>query len=155
MKILDTNLWVFGTLGTHDEASEWLDAIEAGETTSAISVYMLQEALDAFDRMPDLSAAERDAFKTAFLTRLVRMTGLVEAPSSRDVSTSLLDERRSSTRTQLLAQVLEIQPKDVPIVVLAFEHDEREPTILTNDAAFATFQPAAHNLPNIAIEHVP
>lgn len=155
MKILDTNLWVFGTLGTHEQAVDWLDAIEAGETTSAISAYMVQEALDAFDRVPELSAAERDAFKTEFLTRLVRMTGLLEAPSSRDVSTSLLDDRRSSTRTQLLARVLEIQPKDVPIVVLAFEHDEREPTILTNDATFADLQPADHNLPNISIEHLP
>lgn len=154
MKILDTNLWVFGTLGTHAQAVEWLDAIEAGETTSAINAYMVQEALDAFDRTPGLSAAERDALKTEFLTRLVRMTGLIEAPSSRDFSESVLDDRRSSTRIQLIARILDIQSKDVPIVVLAFEHSEREPTILTNDATFAALTPGDHNLPNISINHV-
>lgn len=154
MKILDTNLWVFGTLGTHAQAVDWLDAIEAGETTPAINAYMVQELLDAFDRTPGLSAAERDAFKTEFLTRLVRMAGLLEAPSSRDISESMLADRRSSTRIQLIARILDIQPKDVPIVVLAFEHSERKPTILTNDATFAALTPADHNLPNISITHV-
>ena len=74
MKILDTNLWVFGTLGTHDQAEMLLDRIESGKVTSAINAYMLQEALEAFDRTPNLSATERDGFKTVFLSRLVRVT---------------------------------------------------------------------------------
>ena len=154
MKILDTNLWVFGTIRTNERAVEELDAIERGETTSAINAYIVQEALAAFDRLQSLSPEERDDAQTLFLTRLSRMTGLIEAPSSRDVAESLLDERRSATHVQLLARVLDIQPKDVPIVVLAFDHYDREPTILTNDAAFAAFDPAAHKLPAISIEHV-
>lgn len=91
MKILDTNLWVFGTLGTNARAERLLDDIEQGETVSAINAYMIQEALEAFDRTPGLTPEERDDVKTLFLTRLTRMTGLVEAPSSRDVVDSLLD----------------------------------------------------------------
>ena len=154
MKILDTNLWVFGTLRTNERAVEVLDAIDRGETTSAINAYIVQEALAAFERTQSLSPTDRDAAQTQFLARLSRMTGLIEAPSSRDVAESLLDERRSATHTRLLAQVLDIQAKDVPIVVLAFDHYDREPSILTNDAAFAAFDPAAHNLPAISVEHV-
>jgi len=94
VKILDTNLWVFGTLRTNEQAAELLAAIDRGETTSAINAYMVQEALSAFDRTQSLSPAERDAVKTRFLTRLTRMTGLIEAPSSRDVSDELLGEKR-------------------------------------------------------------
>ena len=83
------------------------------------------------------------------------MTGLIEAPSSRDVSDALLREQRSAPAVQALARVCGIQPKDVPILVLAFEHREREPTILTNDESFAAFEPAAHSLPELSIEHVP
>lgn len=115
---------------------------------------MIREALDAFDRTPGLTAEERDEVKTLFLTRLTRMTGLTEAPSSRDVTGSLLDQRRSASRTQLLARLTGLQPKDVPIFVLAFEHRERDPTVLTNDADFATFSPREHNLPEITTEHV-
>lgn len=154
MKILDTNLWVFGTLQTHKRATELLDAIERGETTSAINAYIVQEALAAFDRTQSLSPTERDAVKTHFLSRLSRMTGLVEAPSSRDVRDSLLSERRSATRTKLVARILDIQPKDVPILVLAFDHIDREPTILTNDAEFAATDLPSHNLRPISIEHV-
>ena len=50
---------------------------------------MIQEALAAFDRTQSLSSADRDTVKTGFLTRLTRMTGLTEAPSSRDVSDAL------------------------------------------------------------------
>ena len=83
MKILDTNLWVFGTLGTNGQAAELLAEIGRGETTSAVNAYMLQEAPTAFDRTQGLSSADRDAVKTSFLTQLTRMTGLIEAPSSR------------------------------------------------------------------------
>ena len=41
MKILDTNLWVFGTLQTNEQAAEWLAKIDRGETTSAINAYMV------------------------------------------------------------------------------------------------------------------
>ncbi len=154
MKILDTNLWVFGTVGTTDRAARLLDEIERGETVSAINAYMLQEVLSAFDRTPGLTATERDELKTLFLTRLTRMTGLIEAPSSRDVADSLLDERRANVHTRLLAKMTGVQPKDIPIVVLAFEHRDREPTVFTNDADFAAFTPADHNLSNLALEYV-
>ncbi|MFP4218680.1 MAG: hypothetical protein ACLFR6_07585 [Salinarchaeum sp.] len=154
MIILDTNLWVFGTLQTNEQAADQLAAIDRGETTSAINAYMVQEALAAFDRTQSLSAADRDTVKTSFLTRLTRMTGLIEAPSSRDMSDALLREHRSASVVQTLVRVCGIQPKDVPILVLAFKHRDREPTILTNDSSFAEFHPATHSLPEIAIEHV-
>ena len=145
MKILDTNLWVFGTLRTNKQAVELLAEVGRGETTSAINAYMVLEALAAFDRTQSLSPADRDTVKTRFLTRLTRMTGFIEAPSTRNVSQSLLREQRSAPAVQTLARVCGIQPKDTPILILAFEHRNRNPTIFTNDKSFADFQPAAHS----------
>jgi len=153
MKILDTNLWVFGTLGTHDRAEQLLAEIEGGDTTAAINAYIVQKALNAFDRTPGLAGPERDEVKTLFLTRLSRMTGLLEAPSSRDFADDLLSERRSASKTLLLGRVLDVQPKDIPILVLAFEHEQHEPTILTNDESFAALEPAEYGL-SISLEHV-
>jgi len=82
------------------------------------------------------------------------MTGLIEAPSSRDFADSLLEERRANVHTQLLARITSIQPKDIPIVVLAYDHCDRDPTICTNDADFAAFVPAEHNLPELSLEYV-
>ncbi len=141
-------------LGTNEQAEILLDDIEQGEMESAISAYMVQEALNAFDRTAGLTPRERDELKTLFLTRLTRMTGLIEAPSSRDFADSLLGQRRANVHTQLIARITGIQPKDVPILVLAFEHRDREPTIVTNDADFAAFSPAEYNLPELAIKYV-
>jgi predicted nucleic acid-binding protein len=152
--LLDTNLWVFGTLGTNARGERLLDEIERGETVSAINAYMVQEALNAFDRTPGLTPQQRDDVKTLFLTRLTRMTGLIEAPSSRDATESLLDHRRSAAHTQLLSRITGLQAKDIPILVLAFKHRDRDPTLLTNDAGFADFSPSEYNLPEITIEHV-
>lgn len=155
MILLDTNLWVFGTLGTNARAERLLDEIEHGETVSAINAYMVQEALDAFDRTPGLTPQQRDEVKTLFLTRLTRMTGLIEAPSSRDAADALLNHRRSAPHTQLLARITALQAKDIPILVLAFKHRDRDPTLLTNDADFADFSPSKYNLAEITMEHVP
>ena len=74
---------------------------------------------------------------------------------NRDVRESLLRERRSAPTVRMLARICSVQPKDVPILVLAYEHRDREPTILTNDRSFSEFEPAAHSLPELAIEYVP
>jgi gamma-glutamylcyclotransferase (GGCT)/AIG2-like uncharacterized protein YtfP len=39
VKILDTNLWVFGTLRTNEQSAELLAKIDRGLSTSAINTY--------------------------------------------------------------------------------------------------------------------
>lgn len=145
---------MFGTLGTNQRAERLLDEIERGETVSAINAYIMQEALNAFDRTSGLSSDERDELKTVFLTRLSRMTGLVEAPTSKEFHDDLLAERRAATHTRLLARVLGVEPKDIPVLLLAFRHEQRAPTLLTNDEGFASFRPSEHNLAEITVEYV-
>ena len=115
---------------------------------------MVQEVLDAFKRVPQLSPAEYDEVQTAFLTRMHQMAGLLEAPSSRDMAEAIVDETRDNTYVRFIGQALDIQPKDVPILALAFKHAEREPTVLTNDEFFAECVPVDHNHPAIAVEYV-
>lgn len=155
MKILDSILWVFGMLGTHELAISLLDEIDRGETRSALSAYMVQEILDAFATPTLLSPPERDRVQTAFLERLPGMVGLIDAPTYHDVAVEVIQERRRAPETRLLARILDIQPKDVPILVLAYRYVEQRPTILTNDRTFAECVPADLNLPEIAIEYVP
>ncbi|MEZ3144305.1 hypothetical protein [Halobaculum sp. MBLA0143] len=66
----------------------------------------------------------------------------------------LLEETRAATHTQLLSAVLGVEAKDVPILVLAYRHADREPTILTNDESFARLDLTRQGVPEIEIEHV-
>jgi predicted nucleic acid-binding protein len=152
--VLDSNLWVFGTLEANDRAERLLDEIEAGTTTSAVSAYMLREILNAFGRVPGLSGSERDRLVTAFCRRLSQMDGLVDAPSRRDLSDQLLEETRKATATRLLSAVLGVEAKDVPILVLAYRDVDREPTVLTNDRSFAQLDLSRQGVPAVDIEHV-
>lgn len=154
MIILDSNLWVFGLLGHNDRAAAILDNIQCGERVSAINAYMVQEVLNAFERTPQLAPPQCDEAQTAFLSRMHQMTGLLEAPSSRDMTHAILDETRNNTYVRFIGQSLDIQPKDVPLLVLAFKHSQRDPTILTNDEVFAECSPKQHNHPTITIEYV-
>jgi predicted nucleic acid-binding protein len=152
--VLDSNLWVFGTLEANARAEQLLDEIETGATTSALSAYMLEEILSAFGRVPGLSGAERDQLVTTFCRRLSQMDGLIEAPSQRDVTDQLLEETRTATQTKLLSAVLGVEAKDVPILVLAYRHASREPTILTNDESFARLDLAEQGVSTVEIEYV-
>lgn len=156
MKILDSNLWVKGTLRTNKAATEWLAEIEARTTTSAMDEYILAEVLAAFDRA--LTGEKRDRVLTAFLNRLHVMDGLVEYPgwhtqrSSRQ--DSVLDYHRNRTVIRMLVRVFGVQAKDVPILVFAYTFYDQHPTVLTNDESFSGFDPSAHNLPNMSIQYV-
>lgn len=92
MKILDSNLWVKGTLKTNQTAVELLEAVEDGQIMTAMNEYILAETLAAFDRV--LTGHQHDQVLTAFLRRLHTMEGLREVPSGKpnDPPTS----RRSS-----------------------------------------------------------
>lgn len=156
MKILDSNLWVKGTLKTNQTAVELLEAVEDGQIMTAMNEYILAETLAAFDRV--LTGHQHDQVLTAFLRRLHTMEGLREVPQWHTQRSAhqqtLLDTQRNRTAIALLAQVCDIQPKDVPILVYAYEFYTHEPSVLTNDAAFAAVTPAEYNLPAISLQYV-
>jgi hypothetical protein len=52
----------------------------------------------------------------------------------------------------MLGEILNIQPKDVPIVSLAYEYRFEQPHIITDDGEFASLSPAEFGLPAITIE---
>jgi predicted nucleic acid-binding protein len=156
MKILDSNLWVKGTLKTNQTAVDLLTDLEEGTITSALTEYILAETLAAFDRT--LTGRTHDRVLTAFLKRLHTMDGLIDLPDWRTQRSSrqntILEYQRNRTAIRMLAQVLDVQAKDVPIVVTAFEHRDRYPTILTNDKSFAEFDPSAHGLSDLSIQNI-
>lgn len=156
MKILDSNLWVKGTLKTNQNAVDLLADLEEGTITSVLTEYILAETLAAFDRT--LTGRTHDHVLTAFLKRLHTMDGLIDRPDWRTQRSSrqstILEYQRNRTAITMLAQILAIQAKDVPILVTAFEHRDQRPTILTNDKSFAEFDPAAHGLSDLSIQHI-
>lgn len=61
---------------------------------------------------------------------------------------------RARRHNRMLGEICDIQPKDAPIVTLAFEFRSENPTIYTNDSELADLTPADCNLPAITVQHV-
>lgn len=156
MKILDSNLWVKGTLKTNQTAVDLLTAIEDGTIATAMDEYILAEILAAFDRV--LTGRHHEQVLTAFFSRLYAMDGLVEFPrwqTQRSTQQqSILDYQRSRTAIAMLAQICDIQAKDMPILVYAYSFRDQSPSVLTNDAAFAALEPIQYDLAALSIEYI-
>jgi hypothetical protein len=86
------------------------------------------------------------------------MDGLIDRPDWRSQRSSrqstILEYQRNRPAITMLAQILAIQAKDVPILITAFEHRDQQPTILTNDTSFAEFDPSAHGLSDLSLQHI-
>lgn len=156
MKILDSNLWVTGTLKTNQTAVDLLADIEAGTITSAMDEYILAETLAAFDRV--LTGSAHDRTVTTFLVRLHDMEGLIDFPgwqAQRSAQqTTVLEYHRERTAVTMFAQIFDIQAKDAPIIIYSYEYRDYQPTILTNDHSFSKFDPAEYNLANLSMQHI-
>jgi citrate synthase len=156
MKILDSNLWVKGTLKTNQTAVDLLAAVADGTITTAMDEYILAEILAAFDRV--LTGHRHDQVLTAFLSRLHTMDGLIEVPQWQTQRStqqqSVLDYQRSRTAITMLAQICTIQAKDAPILVYAYTFRDQTPSVLTNDESFADCEPAQHNLSTLTMQYI-
>lgn len=155
MDVLDSNLWVFAGTGTNRTAIELVEGAVSGEREIAINAYIHQEVVRAFERSSELSGAETDEAIEDFLAVLNGYPTIHTDFTQADVRALDLDTYRLRPNNRLLAAVLDIQPKDVPLVTLAFRYYDRGPTIYTNDRAFATLDPSEYNLPEMGIEFVP
>jgi hypothetical protein len=71
----------------------------------------------------------------------------------RRVGEPCLETERHDSKNELLATLLDIQLKDVPIFMMAYEHPELV-TILTNDREFALFDPREFDLFGVTIDEI-
>ena len=155
MRILDSNLWVFAFTGTNRRAANFVEDAISRETEIVLDAYIVNEVLEAFERSTLLRGEETSEAMSHFL-KLVRVTAVIvqDFTEAERYEYDLARERQRE-HNKLLGQILDIQTKDAPILLLASKYYNASPTVYTNDEEFAEFEPTAHDLPNIGIEYVP
>ena len=119
--VLDANIWIKGLLDVDPVCAEIVKAVRKGKLEPVVSSYAVAEVIavlrrvaQRFERIPEV--LERDWWTIINLQN-------VEKDLEDDISSSLLDEIRRSSEICLLADILRIEPKDVPYIVLARKHD--------------------------------
>ncbi|MHA1170350.1 MAG: putative toxin-antitoxin system toxin component, PIN family [Candidatus Hodarchaeales archaeon] len=119
--VLDTCVWVNGLLGVDIQSVQIIEAILNNEITVVISSYIAAEVLSVLRRLArelkvTATVLERDVWAIWLLSSVIK-------DFSSNVSRSLLHEIKEQTEIQLLSEVLVLEPKDVPLIILAYKHE--------------------------------
>jgi len=118
--ILDTCVWVNGFLQVDPRAAKLIKAIVNQKLEIVISSYSVAEVFTVFRRLSrelkvSVTVLERDIWAIWNQPNVIK-------EFSTDITKALLFEVRGHKEIELLAKILELEPKDVPFIVLAYKH---------------------------------
>lgn len=117
----------------------------------SVSPYIYEEVVEVFDTAP-VSRVSRDRALENFAL-LVANRPNVAAPDRFELREMDLERVRSHAATRLLGTVLDVRPKDAPILWHAFDVDGAT-TVYTADRPFAGCDPARHGVPDVELRFV-
>jgi len=118
--ILDTCVWINGLLHIDPHATRIIKAIANHKLEVIISSYGVVEVFSVFRRLArelrvPVTVLERDIWAIWNQPNVIKEFSI-------DITKALLSEVRSQKEIELLAKILELEPKNVPFIVLAYKH---------------------------------
>lgn len=149
--IFDSNIWILGLTERNVEATALLQEVWDGDRSVAVSAYIYDEVFEAFDR--DLSGADIQQAKNNF-SNLVFKSQHVDGPETEEIKNMDLHRVRRAAVPTMMSRVIGVEAKDIPILVLAWQNREDEPTVFTADRPFSRFEPSNYGLDELSIERV-
>lgn len=152
MHVFDSSVWIYAITQTCDEAIELIDGVLDGRIRTAVDAYIFNEVIDRIERSGTDSRAIDEA-QTHF-AEIVHDCPYIDGPDYDRIGQLQLETIRSDDRTQLLGRTWNIQPKDVPIVVLADNQPTTPTIIFTADSDFSEFEPTSYDIDGIALQYV-
>lgn len=145
--ILDANVWIKGLLNVDPSCAEIINAVRTGKLEPVISSYAAAEVVavlrrigQKFERAPE--ALERDWWAIINLTNVAK-------DFEEDITSSLLREIRLSSEICLLADILKIEAKDVPYIVLARKYNA--PLITDDKRSLIDVRERIQELANVSV----
>lgn len=148
--IFDSNVWLLALTRQNTTTERLVTAAVSGSRTVGVSPYIAQEVHQA------LQASSNDDWQrlaTGFFTQ-IQQSDTIHAPSQAGIGRVNLESVRSRREIRLLAELLNVETRDAPIVAYAKEHADRTPTIYTNDHSFSRLTPSTHDIEWLSLEHV-
>lgn len=133
MDVYDTNVWIFGLSDQDSRAGQLVQQAIHGDRHVAVDAYIYQEVLQNIG--DGVSNNEREDIKNAFAT-FVHKSDTIYGPTHEQVDEVDIYDERGKYETLLIADAVWCQPKDAPIVTLAYRtalSNEGESTIFSND----------------------
>lgn len=152
MHVLDSSAWIYAITYTCDDAVAVVNQIVNGDLRVAVDAYIFNEVIEGIERS-GTDYEEISEAQTRF-AEIVHGDPAVQEPAQHRVQALDLDTVRSDERVQLLGLTWNIQPKDVPIVQLAYRQPAEPTVIFTSDQDFSNFEPREYGVDDIVIRYV-
>jgi len=117
--VLDAGVWIRGLLGADKDCLEVLRLVLRKKVRVVVNSYCVAEVTRALKRISyrlslDSRSLERDLW-------IILNSDFVVQEFDRPVSEGLLRELRRAPEILLISKLLELEPKDVPYLVIAFK----------------------------------
>ena len=154
MDVFDSSVWLWGLLTDSPEPSRLIQEVLDGDRSVAVSAYIHDEVTTTLRTAPEVTGQTKAGVSDAQMTFNNTVADLdnVIFPDQDEIGTTYADEVRSRPEMRLLGTILEIQTKDAPVLVFAFDLDS-ESTLFVADSGFNP-DLADNNIKNVKIEPV-
>jgi predicted nucleic acid-binding protein len=121
MIVLDSCIWIHAFLGTDEKCVSLIEKVLSGDLKPVVSPYIAIEVTDNVLREGNRKKYDMDKLQTAIWS-IFREPFVKTTFTPLDFEMMVLEEVRSRPEYCALATALSIEPKDAPIVVLAYEY---------------------------------
>ena len=145
--ILDANIWVYGILGTLKEATDIILKCIKGEYKILVNSYIVAEVTRVLKRIA--IRIHRDPLELEKLFWKILNSNNVIKEFYHPITEDLIETMKKTSEIQMISKILEIEPKDVPYLVLAFKH--KVPIITTDERSLAKKSEKIRKLTKIEI----
>jgi len=154
MDVFDSSVWLWGLLTDAPEPDCLIQEVLDGAREVAVSAYIHDEVTTTLRSAPDITGQTEAGVSDAQMTFNNTVADLdnVIFPDQDDIGATYADEVQSRPEMRLLGTILGIQTKDAPVLVFAFDVDEKS-TLFVADSGFDPSL-ADHNITNVKIESV-
>lgn len=161
MLILDSNVWIYAVTAEERPIRvrtesygdvELFDDFVSGRFRSVVTPYMAAEIERGCRRSERLPESDVDVALSVFYGILGSCDSIRTPFDEADLSEETLVTHRTRPCNRLVGDLLDIQAKDVPIFLPAYDHAPENPVVLTDDGEFARLNPEWHDLPNVTVE---
>lgn len=157
MDVFDSSIWLLALLSDEPEPNRLVREVVTGARRVAIDPYIHEEVSRNVEEAAISETERRDRLE--LLNSTLRDLDNVLYPTYQELGTMNIESVRARAETELLHCVLDIQTKDVPIAVFAYDLIRadltRTVTIYTADEGFGELDPSNHDIPRLTVAYVP
>jgi len=117
--ILDASIWIKGLFGIHDNAKQIINDCLAGKLNIIVNSYIVAEITRAIKRIALKSGLNPLELERSFWA-IINSDNVLK-DFNKPISEDLVEFLKNSNEILLIAKAFNLEPKDVPYIVLAFK----------------------------------